>query len=119
MGNSESEQQRVLRAAAERHEATLAPALLRAAFSYCAEVLAPEALTTLKRVELLRLLAELVNALQQSKTTLATATGAALAQAVAGARLRDALREGETLLAGRAEELARAREASAPLLQQE
>src|SRR5262245_6607781 len=103
----------------DQHDLTRAPQLLQLAFLWCAETLEPHVLHQLNRVDVLTILAALVKALHHGQVFLHTAIPQALDQAVAGTRLREALREGEAAVAHGAQELERLREELASLWRQQ
>lgn len=97
----------------------LAPQALQAAFAWCAEVVTPARLAGQSRVDLLTILAELVKALHAGRDFLSLSVPGVLERAVAGERLRAALREGEAAVAKGVRQIEQVQRALAPLLQQE
>lgn len=119
METARDELLQLLRGTPAQQDVKLAPAILRLAFSYCAEHFTPPSLAALNRVDILTMLADVVSALRRGEQLFATEAHAALEHAVAGERLQHALRERATALARQAHELETVRAALAPLVQQE
>src|SRR5262245_27569934 len=78
---------------------TRAPQLLRLAFAWCAETLAPHMWEKLDRADLLATVAALLKAVQQGQTFLRTVMPQALNHALAGTRLCEAFAAGEAAFA--------------------